>query len=341
MNHLRNYLNKMVTLLKTKSKESYLIGWVSALVTVVVIGAYIGNSGVYHAEAINLSALTITEEAIPLSASLELEDSHNRSTLHLGISRDFLVTVEVDNSFYSLNVTGGTVSDIVQQLEIHIGEDDIITPSMEENLSRDLEIKISRVTYQDKTVTEEIPFTTEYRDTSVLRNGKQRVIHEGVNGTLESTYQLKFVDGVEVESTLLTQTTTKEPVEQVIIVGKEGTPISDLDFGYTLDENGVPTQYKEVLTNQVATAYNAGKRAWGASGMELFYGYVATRADQIPYGTKMYITSADNSFVYGYAIAADTGIGLMENIIDVDLYYETFLESCLNGRQNVNIYILD
>lgn len=54
-----------------------------------------------------------------------------------------------------------------------------------------------------------------------------------------------------------------------------------------------------------------------------------------------YITSADNSFVYGFAVAADTGVGLMNDVIDVDLYYDTFLESCLNGKRNVNIYILD
>lgn len=62
---------------------------------------------------------------------------------------------------------------------------------------------------------------------------------------------------------------------------------------------------------------------------------------EIPYGTRMYITSADNSFVYGFAIAADTGLGLLGDVIDVDLYYDTYLESCLNGKRNVNIYLLD
>lgn len=70
-------------------------------------------------------------------------------------------------------------------------------------------------------------------------------------------------------------------------------------------------------------------------------GYVAVHPGEIPYGTRMYITSADNSFVYGFAIAADTGLGLLGDVIDVDLYYDTYLESCLNGKRNVNIYLLD
>jgi 3D (Asp-Asp-Asp) domain-containing protein len=74
--------------------------------------------------------------------------------------------------------------------------------------------------------------------------------------------------------------------------------------------------------------------------MRLDAGYVAVRTNEIPYGTKMYITSADGKFVYGFAIAADTGTGLMENIIDFDLYYNSYLESCLNGRKMLNVYIL-
>ena len=79
----------------------------------------------------------------------------------------------------------------------------------------------------------------------------------------------------------------------------------------------------------------------GASGQGLSAGYVAVHPGEIPYGTRMYITSADNSFVYGFAIAADTGLGLLGDVIDVDLYYDTYLESCLNGKRNVNIYLLD
>ena len=61
----------------------------------------------------------------------------------------------------------------------------------------------------------------------------------------------------------------------------------------------------------------------------------------IPYGTKLYIASPDNSFVYGYAIAADTGTGLIDGSIDLDLFYDSYTESCLNGVRYVNVYVLD
>ena len=37
-----------------------------------------------------------------------------------------------------------------------------------------------------------------------------------------------------------------------------------------------------------------------------------------PYGTKLYITSTDGKFVYGYAVATDTGIAVQKGqILDV------------------------
>ena len=65
-----------------------------------------------------------------------------------------------------------------------------------------------------------------------------------------------------------------------------------------------PVNYAHKLTDQVATGYSAGSGAWGASGMSLSYGYVAVDPTEIPYGSKLYITSADGSFVYGQSSAA-------------------------------------
>ena len=43
----------------------------------------------------------------------------------------------------------------------------------------------------------------------------------------------------------------------------------------------------------------------------------------------------------GCAVAADTGTALLQNVIDIDLFYDTYLESYLNGRKICDVYILD
>lgn len=190
-------------------------------------------------------------------------------------------------------------------------------------------------------VQEVIEPPVEAIETSLLRPGQEKVIQTGVPGLKTVVYEQMVIDGEVRAQKEISKDVLKKAVREIKLVGSYGVAVSPLDFGIELDENGVPKEYSRVLTNQRATGYNAGVGAWGASGMDLSAGYVAVRPQEIPYGTRMYITSPDNSFVYGFAIAADTGVSLMANGIDVDLYYDSYLESCLNGRRNVNIYILD
>ncbi len=81
-----------------------------------------------------------------------------------------------------------------------------------------------------------------------------------------------------------------------------------------------------------------GKRIFGAAA-DLWYG--GGNPNVIPYGSLMYITSADGRFVYGYAYAADTGTAMMTGSAFIDLYYETYSESVDNAVIAVNVYVLD
>ena len=101
---------------------------------------------------------------------------------------------------------------------------------------------------------------------------------------------------------------------------------------------GQPASYSKVLTGK-ATGYYS-KTGKGSSGLGLGYGTVAVDPDVIPYGTKLYITSTDGKFVYGYAVATDTGIAVQKGQILVDLFYETYAESVINGAIQVNVYVV-
>ena len=70
-------------------------------------------------------------------------------------------------------------------------------------------------------------------------------------------------------------------------------------------------------------------------------GYIAVNPKVIPYGTKMYIKTADGSVIYGYAVAADTGGFVKNHPTGVDLFMST-RSACVNfGVRNVEIYILE
>ncbi len=106
-----------------------------------------------------------------------------------------------------------------------------------------------------------------------------------------------------------------------------------------LDENGIPVSFKKVLTG-VATAYSGDPMT--ATGTVPTYGTVAVNPKIIPYGSLLYIVTADGSFVYGVAKAEDTGGFIRWNNPPIaDLYFDTEAECYEFGRRNVIIYVIE
>lgn len=79
--------------------------------------------------------------------------------------------------------------------------------------------------------TEEIPFTVEKQQDNKQPVSYEKVKKKGSNGSKDITAEVILVDGVEQSRTILTETVTKEPVTQVVVVGtKKQTSAS----GYTV-----------------------------------------------------------------------------------------------------------
>ena len=115
--------------------------------------------------------------------------------------------------------------------------------------------------------------------------------------------------------------------------------VKDNNNGTFIDHNGKAVSYSSKLTGS-CTAYTANAGAITSTGRPAKYGNVAVNPNIIPYGTKLYITAADGSFVYGYAVAADTGSALMSGLGLVDLYMDS-VQECYNfGRRTMNVYFL-
>ena len=166
--------------------------------------------------------------------------------------------------------------------------------------------------------------------------GRATTLQHGAEGQQTVTTREKYVDGELENSMVVDVTTTVEPTDHVIKTYGAGAPVSPLTGpdGTT----NAPASYSQVLTGKATGYYSrTGK---GSSGLGLGYGTVAVDPSVIPYGTLLYITSTDGSFVYGYAVATDTGIAVQKGQILVDLFYETYAESVINGAIQVNVYVV-
>ena len=193
------------------------------------------------------------------------------------------------------------------------------------------------VLYDEVVVTEEVGFGTVKRLNPSLEAGTIVTVREGVSGTKDVTYRVKYENGNEVSRDFVKETVTLAPVEKVVEYGnKNASPNSPANTG--------ALNYKYVLTCN-ATAYdlsaeeNGGYAGQSATGVPLDKGVIAVDPRVIPLGSRVYIEALDGSWSYGYAVAADTGGAIKGN--RVDLCYRTRSECIQFGRRPCRVYVLN
>ncbi|MDR1805393.1 MAG: ubiquitin-like domain-containing protein [Clostridium sp.] len=276
--------------------------------------------------------------------------------MEIKITRAFRVQVTADGQTQELWLTGGTVKQALAAAEVSYKADDEISPKPEAKLTKATDITVGRVTYKTRTVEEEVAFSSSTRYSNDLYVGETKVEKKGVNGVNKVTYKDKYVDGKKTGTTVEKTVVIKEPVEQLTLKGaispaykpvimKTGLkPISVLQPSskLQLDENGIPKNYKSVVVG-LAKSYSPDVRgvgAYGSSGRPTIPGNIAVDPRQFPYGTELYIVSTDGKYIYGYAVASDTGGFVKTNSCMVDLLMPN-LAACIEwGARNVRIYVL-
>jgi 3D (Asp-Asp-Asp) domain-containing protein len=208
-----------------------------------------------------------------------------------------------------------------------------------------------------ETVTRTIKYGHKTVKSSDMLKGERKVT-KGKNGEKEVVLYKTVVNGVVVDSKVHSEKVITEAVPEIETVGTrvvynssnavmtsaDVKSISTLAHKpIELDKNGIPVSYAKVISGK-ASAYWPGEDGgeYCSTGVKAQPGYVAVNPKQIPYGTKMYIVSADGKYVYGYAIAADTG-GFAYNGSGriVDLRFPSKSSGSAFGVRKVNIYILD
>ncbi|NLB37053.1 MAG: DUF348 domain-containing protein [Clostridiales bacterium] len=268
--------------------------------------------------------------------------------MKISIERAFSVTLRADGNENELEMAPGTtVADAVQRAGITLSDDDEVVPNLNTPLEKGILIEVLRVQYKERTENEIIEYNTVTKKSDKLFMGETKVTQNGRNGENRVVYTDKYVNGELDSSKVKTQTVLKKPVDKIKVVGthkkvvlKSGlTPISTLKMpsDIKINSNGVPSSYKKAVT-ATAFAYSGGGNT--ASGRKARPGHIAVNPKQFPYGTELWIVSADGKYVYGYSIAADTGSFIYSYDNAVDLYMNSNSQCNAWGRREVVIYVL-
>lgn len=267
--------------------------------------------------------------------------------------KSYDVKISVDGKTVGVKCSG-TVSDALEAANVTVYDDDLLNIGLAEPLNSKTSIVVNRVDIVEEVEVKTIEYATKYREDDELMTGYSETVVDGEDGEIETTTRHVYVDGELVSSAVIDEDVT-EPVDEIVVVGtKEEEPepvpvipeksVPAANTAYSseveLDANGIPVSYSQILTGS-SCAYTASAGALTSTGRTAAVGIAAVNPNIIPYGTEMYITSADGSKVYGYAVAGDTGGAVMRGSIIVDLFMASESDCYDWGRRNVNIYVLN
>lgn len=252
------------------------------------------------------------------------------------ITRARKIILTADGAVKEIYSAEKDLGSALKQADITISETDEVTPALDTPVTEGMTAQIIRV--ETKVVQEEQLMS--FHEVKVPRDDKEKgyvnVVQQGDTGWAEATFSVTTRDGEIVSKEMLTQNVIVEPVAKIIEYGtNEGKYVQTSRGG---------VRYKKVLQCN-ATAYDpycdGGSGGRTATGMKAQYGVIAVDPKVIPLGSRVYVESSDGgkSWVYGFAVAADTGGAIKGN--KVDLCYNTKSECYQFGRRSATVYVLE
>lgn len=279
-----------------------------------------------------LAALVLTGSASP------------RTTYHITDGEAvYTVTGQPDDTEGALALAG-----------VEVSERDRVTSALQADGSVAVTVERPVTTYEELIV-DLLPYDTLRQADPDLLLGEEQVVQAGVQGAVSARSRVVTDPDGSLSITSM-GTTVSQPVDEIVAYGTQVEPVTQSWLSVTddvlthIDANadgsgtlttasGQELAYTQVLRCK-ATAYTTQRQSWKktATGTTARVGAIAVDPRVIPYGTRMFIVSADGSITYGVATAEDCGGNIKGNRID--LFFDTYDECVSFGVRACDVYLL-
>ena len=279
-----------------------------------------------------LAALVLTGSASP------------RTTYHITDGEAvYTVTGQPDDTEGALALAG-----------VEVSERDRVTSALQADGSVAVTVERPVTTYEELIV-DLLPYDTLRQADPDLLLGEEQVVQAGVQGAVSARSRVVTDPDGSLSITSM-GTTVSQPVDEIVAYGTQVEPVAQSWLSVTddvlthIDANadgsgtlttasGQELAYTQVLSCK-ATAYTTQRQSWKktATGTTARVGAIAVDPRVIPYGTRMFIVSADGSITYGVATAEDCGGNIKGNRID--LFFDTYDECVSFGVRACDVYLL-
>lgn len=143
------------------------------------------------------------------------------------VSADRQVTVHVDGRQQRLIVgRSATVGQALAQAGITLGPSDRVSPPLASAVTSST-ISIVRVTTEERTRREAIPFNRLVTEDARCARGYRRIVQAGKAGLRELREMVIMEDGIEVERRTIGEQVIVQPIDEQVIVGSRDDPPLD------------------------------------------------------------------------------------------------------------------
>jgi len=120
---------------------------------------------------------------------------------------------------YSIRTWQATLSAVLKEQGILLGEEDKISPPPETLLGENSQVQIVRVARTVAKSSETVPFNIVEQDDDTIYRGQRVVSQAGKDGILEKSFLIIREDGELVSKTLISSTYLEKPQNRIIKVG--------------------------------------------------------------------------------------------------------------------------
>jgi len=252
------------------------------------------------------------------------------------IRRAVPVTVAIDGKELVFLSAEETIEDMLSAEGVTYEEKDKVYPELDTAISKDMTIKVVRVTEKEIIEKQTLAYSTEIKDMSDWEVGVEKHLRDGEDGEKVTSIKLTYEDGVEKKREVVEEKVTKPAISKLLAVGTLDT---------RLVSRGETIQFKKMLVMK-ATSYTddiactgkiGGNTATGTKPRRISGGgkwsTVAVDPRVIPLGTKLWVEG------YGFAVAEDVGGAVNGSIID--LFFTGGTDEYLSwNTHNTRVYIL-
>jgi uncharacterized protein YabE (DUF348 family) len=234
-----------------------------------------------------------------ITAGLEVEVKHAKSiNLRIGTASRVIYTHKE------------SLKDALAESGFSLGSDDRVEPSIEVAVTNGMTARLVRVAGRQLLEKEPVPRKTVFKPDEGLSGSASRVV-QGSDGMRVREYRIVIEDGVEREKKLVKESFEPEVKDTVIYYAASAVRASGLNPEHLSASSTVKmyaTWYNASTSGKAQTDPNYG---FTRMGTPVTRGIVAVDPAVIPLGTRLYVPG------YGFAVAADTGGGIIGNMIDL------------------------